>query len=389
MKKLSYLLIAGILLSACGAGEQKSMEGLIADGNLDALKSKRQEISEQHKQLGTEIKLLDSVIDALDTNKNFPLVTTFEAKTQEFHHYLDLQGNVSTKQNVLIFPEMAGALVRVYVKEGQRVSKGQLLAKIDDGGVGSVLEQLKTEAALAKTTYERQKRLWDQKIGSEIQFLQAKANYEAIDNSVKSTQSQLSKSTIRAPFSGIIDNVIQDQGTVVSPGTGEAVFRIVNLGDMFIEVDVPESYLGGVSKGKPVQVYFPVLDDSVSTKVRETGNFIDPTNRSFRVEIPVPNKNGMVKPNLTARVKINDYTNEEAILVPQSVISENAEGEQYVYTAIDQKEGSLAKASKRIISTGKTQGDYVEILKGINSGEHIIMEGARSVREDQEIRIIE
>src|SRR5690606_9037654 len=135
----------------------------------------------------------------------------------------------------------------VHVKEGQTVSKGQLLATIDDGGLSSQLQQLKTEAALSKTTFERQKRLWDQKIGSEIQYLQAKANYEAQENTVSQLESQLGKSSIRAPFSGIIDDVIKDQGTVVAPGAGSEIFRIVNLSDMYIDVEVPETYLGSIS----------------------------------------------------------------------------------------------------------------------------------------------
>ena len=187
--------------------------------------------------------------------------------------------------------------------------------------------------ALAKTTFERQKRLWtENKIGTEIQYLQAKANYESQENSVKQMQSQLNKYTINAPFSGIIDDVIKDQGNVVAPGgPGSEVFRIVNLSNMYIEVAVPESYIADVTKGKQVKVFFPVLNKTISSQVRQTGNFINPNNRSFIVEIPVPNKEGSVKPNMTAKVQINDYRNDEAILIPQSIISENAEGEQYAF----------------------------------------------------------
>ena len=302
-------------------------------------------------------------------------------------HYLDLQGDVKTKQNVLVYPEMAGTLLKTYVVEGQQVKKGQLLARIDDGGIASGLGQLKTQAALAQTTYERQKRLWEQNIGSEIQYLQAKTNYEANENAVKQAESQLAKSEIRAPFSGIVDNVIQEEGTVVTPGSGMAVFRIVNLSNMYIEVNVPENYIEGVTLGKEVRVYFPVLRDSVITKVRQTGNFINPTNRSFRIEIPVPNQDGKIKPNLTARVSINDYSNDSAILIPQSVISENSAGEQYIYTAVDLVD-DRAKAKKQIVLTGRTSGDLVEIISGIEEGELVIEEGARNVREGQEIRII-
>jgi len=389
MKNTLLLILISFLITSCGNGTVKSVETLIAEGNLEAIKLKKQEISEKQKILNSELRLLDSVINVKDSDSKLALVTTLKTNEQQFSHYLDLQGNVMTKQNVLIYPEMAGTLVKVYVKEGQKVNKGQLLASIDDGGMSSQLEQLKTQAALAKTTFERQKRLWEQKIGSEIQYLQAETNYQAVENSVKQAQSQLAKSNIRAPFSGIIDNVIQEQGTVVSPVNGQAVFRIVNLSDMYIEVDVPESYLNGVTVGKEVKVYFPVLGDSITSVVRQTGNFINPTNRSFRVEIAVPNKKNNIKPNLTARVQINNYSSTKAILIPQSLISENAEGEQYVYIATEVDSNDMAVAKKQIIRTGLTQGDYVEVLEGIDPGEQVIMEGARNVRENQKVKIIQ
>ncbi len=389
MRNIFFLILISLLITSCGNGNLKSVETLIAEGNLEAIKLKKQEISEQQKILNKELKLLDSVIHLQDSNSKLALVTTLKTEEQPFRYYLDLQGNVMTKQNVLIYPEMNGSLLRVFVSEGQNVKKGQLLATIDDGGLSSQLEQLKTQAALAKTTFERQKRLWEQKIGSEIQYLQAEANYTAVENSVKQAQSQLSKSEIRAPFSGIIDDVIQEQGTVVSPANGQAVFRIVNLSDMYIEVDVPETYLNGVTVGKNVKVFFPVLGDSITSKVRQTGNFINPTNRSFKVEIAVPNDKSNIKPNLTARVQINNYSNEKAILVPQSVISENAEGAQYVYIATDVDSNNMATAKKQIIVTGRTQGDHVEVLSGINPGVEVILEGARNIRENQQVKIIQ
>lgn len=388
MKNTLFLFLVSLIIASCGNGTNKSVETLIAEGNLEEIKLKKQEITEKQKELNSELRLLDSVININDTESKLALVSAFKTDAQAFQHYLDLQGNVMTKQNVLIYPEMTGTLVKVYVKEGQNVNKGQLLATIDDGGMRSQLDQLKTQAALAKTTFERQKRLWDQKIGSEIQYLQAETNYEAVVNSVKQAESQLAKSNIRAPFSGIIDNVIQEQGTVVSPANGQAVFRIVNLTNMYIEVDVPESYLNGVKVGKKVKVYFPVLGDSITSVVRQTGNFINPTNRSFRVEIAVPNKKGNIKPNLTARVQINNYSSDNAILIPQSVISENALGEQYVYLATEVDSSNMAIAKKQIINTGQTQGDYVEVLDGIDSGTLVILEGARNVRENQQVKII-
>ncbi|HAF79299.1 MAG TPA: efflux RND transporter periplasmic adaptor subunit, partial [Maribacter sp.] len=386
MKKLPILLIAVISLYSCG-GEDQSVAEIISGKNLEAIRAKKNEITTQQKLIDAQLKSLDSAIAILGNEEKLPLVNTLTAKKEIFNHYLELQGDVSTKQNVLIYPEMAGTLQRVYVKEGDRVSKGQVLATIDDGGMSSQLNQLKTQASLAKTTFERQERLWNQNIGSEIQYLQAKTNYEAAENMVSQAQSQLGKSTIRAPFSGIIDNVIKDQGTVVAPGQGSEVFRIVNLSDMYIEVEVPEAYLGNVTKGKEALVYFPILGDSVVTKIRETGNFINPSNRSFEAEIPVPNKEGKIKPNLSAKVNINDYTSEDAILIPTSIISENAEGEQYVFVADEPNADGESIVKRTIITTGKTQGAAIEVLTGLNDGDHIIKEGARSVKDGQKVKI--
>lgn len=381
------MLIAAFILSSCGESKEYSVSDLIANGNLETLRAKKTEISDQQRTIEKDLKMLDSVIAAKSGVEKLPLVTTLTAKAEKFDHFLELQGAVKTKQNVLIYPEMPGTLQRVYVKEGQRVSKGQLLASIDDGGMGSQVSQLKTQAELAKTTYERQKRLWEQKIGSEIQFLQAKSSYEATENGVKQALSQLAKSAIRAPFSGIIDDVIKDQGTVVAPGPSSEVFRIVNLSDMYISVDVPENNLAGITKGKEAKVYFPVLGDTIISKIRQTGNFINPSNRAFSVEIPVPNKKGNIKPNLSARVSLNDYSSANAILVPQGIISENADGDQYVYVAIE-RNGDKAVAKRRIIKTGKTQGSLVEALSGVNEGDLLIKEGARTVKEGQNVQIL-
>ncbi len=388
MKKILYTITTTLLLIACGSKQEQSVEDLIAKGDLKEIRAKKAEIASKQKTLETDLKQLDSVIALIDSNEKLPLVTTITAEAQKFDHFLGLQGSVKTKKNVLIYPEMAGTLLRVYVKKGQSVGKGQLLASIDDGGMSSQLAQLKTQAQLAKTTYERQQRLWDQKIGSEIQYLQAKTKYEANESAVRQAQSQLGKSSIRAPFSGIIDDVIKDQGTIVAPGQDSEVFRIVNLSDMYISVDVPESHLANIKKRKEAKVYFPVLGDTITTKIRQIGNFIDPNNRSFTVEIPVPNKKGAIKPNLTAKVSINDYTNEEALVIPQSIISENAEGEQYVYVAIKTETENEAQVKKSIIVTGKAQGSVVEVLSGISDGDLLIKEGARSVKDGQTVQIL-
>jgi membrane fusion protein (multidrug efflux system) len=386
MKKIYPILALSVLLVACGSSENGSVSQTIESGNLEAIRSMKTNLTNQLNGIETDLAALEAAIANLDTNENLPLVTTFEVQPQVFNHYLDLQGNVKTRENVLLYPEMAGTLLTVKVKKGARVSKGQILAVIDNGGMSNQLSQLKTQAALAQTTFERQATLWEQKIGSEIQYLQSKAQAEAQANAVLQLEKVLAKAQITAPFSGVIDQVLKDPGTVVSPGNGSEVFRLINLSNMYIEVDVPEGYLGAVTKGKKAGVYFPVLQDSVNAVVRETGNYINPNNRSFSAEIAVENPNGQIKPNLNARVHINDYTNENALLIPQSVISENAAGEQYAYVA--ELNNGEAIAKRHIITTGKTQGDFVEITSGISAGDLIIKEGARSVKDAQAVKIL-
>ncbi len=387
MKQILTILAFAFILISCGEDKNNSVEKVLETNNLETIRKKRAELVNDQDVLHEKIKRLDEKITELDTTKNIPLITTFKAVSEEFNHMLELQGSVTTKNLLVITPEYNGILTNVYVKEGQNVSKGQILAKIDDGGMGQQLAQIKIQADLAKTTFERQKRLWDQKIGSEIQYLQAKSTYESQAAAVNQMNQQIAKTTVRAPFSGTIDDVLTEQGSVVGAGQTQ-LMRIINLDDMYIETEVPERYIADVTVGKNVQVEFPVLGKTIETKVRQASSFINPANRTFKVEIAVPNKEKSIKPNLTARLKINDYTSDKALLIPQSIISENAEGEQYVYVINDKKANGEGVAKRVIIKTGKTQGDMIEVIEGIIDGAEIIEEGARSVRDGQTVKIL-
>jgi len=388
MKHIYSLLIVTLLLVSCG-GENKrnSVERVLESNNLETIRQKRAELVDEQQVVQEKIKRLDQAISKIDTVKHVPLITTLTAKEEVFNHVLEIQGNVTTKNLLVITPEYNGILTNVYVKEGQKVTKGQTLAKIDDGGLSQQLAQLQIEADLAKTTYERQKRLWDQNIGSEIQYLQAKSTYEAQSEAVNQLKQQVAKTTVKAPFTGTIDDVITEQGSVVAAGQTQ-LMRIVSLKDMYIETDIPERYITDVTKGKQVKVQFPVLGKSIDTEIRQAGDFINPANRTFKVEVAIPNNEKNIKPNLTAKLKINDYTNENAILIPQSIISENAEGEQYVYVVNEKNANDEGVAKRVIIKTGKTQGDVIEVLEGIDNNVEIVQEGARSVKDGQTVKVI-
>lgn len=387
MKNIYTVLLISFLLASCGSKKQNSLEDVLSSNNLELLREKRTEIVAEQQAAHDKLTQIDEAIAKLDTVKNVPLITTFLAQEDEFKHYFEIQGNVTTKDLLVITPEYNGILTNVLVKEGQKVSAGQVLARIDDGGLKQQLSQLEIQAELSKTTYERQKRLWEQNIGSEIQFLQAKSNYEAQAKAVEQLKKQIDKTVVKAPFSGTIDDVITEQGNVVAAGQSP-LFRLVNLNNMYIETEVPERYIKDVTIGKHVKVDFPVLSKTVETKVRQASNYINPSNRTFKVEVGIPNNDKTIKPNLTAKLEINDYTNEKAILIPQSVISENAEGQQYIYLVKNKNAKNEGVAEKTIITTGKTQGDVIEVLSGIEHGAEIIKEGARSVKNDQPVKII-
>ncbi|MFC4722573.1 efflux RND transporter periplasmic adaptor subunit [Geojedonia litorea] len=387
MKHIYTLPLIALFLVACSGEKKNSVEKVLESNNLELIREKRGEMVNELQAINDQIKSLDDKIKVLDSAKHIPLITTFKAEQEVFNHLLELQGNVTTKDLVVITPEYNGILTKIYVKEGQQVNKGQVLAKIDDGGLSQQLLQLQIQADLAKTTYERQKRLWQQQIGSEIQYLQAKSNYESQLGAVNQIKKQLAKTTVTAPFSGTIDDVITEQGNVVAAGQTPLI-RLVNLKDMYIETEVPERYIADVVEGKSVNVELPVLDKTIDTKIRQAGHFINPANRTFKVEVAIPNQDKSIKPNLTARLKINDYTNEQALLVPQSIISENADGEQYIYVVKDKNSKDEGVANRVIIKTGRTQGDVIEILEGIENGAEIIQEGARSVKDGQTVKVI-
>lgn len=388
MRRTYILLLATVILTSCGEEKKTTIEYLVSSGTLKELTAKKKEITASLEAVSKDLATINRALSKKDTLQKLPLITTITAKAAVFKHYLELQGSVKTKQNILVYPEMPGILKSIAVKEGQKVAKGQLLATIDDGGLSNQVAQLTATTQLAKTMYERQKSLWDQKIGSEMQFLQAKTNYEAQKNSLEQLKKQQSKATIRAPFSGTIDEIFKEPGTVIAPGMGAEIFRIVNLNKMYVEAEVPERYITSVKKNKEVKINFPVLGKTVNSKINQVGSFINPDNRSFKIEVPVLNEDGNVKPNLTAKLEINDYTSQKAVLIPQSIISENASGAQFVYIIKNKNRKKEAVAERLIIETGKTQGDLIEVTKNLVAGSEIIMEGARTVNNGQIVKVI-
>lgn len=388
MKKLAVLISIPLLLLSCGNNnEEKSIDELIENKDLTEIRAKKAELSKEQSDLTEKLDKLEQAIDRLDKTRRLDLVETQEVTDTLFKHYAEVQGDVATDENILIYSEFSGILQDLRVEEGQEVRKGQVLAKIDDGGLSSELAQLETQATLAKTTFERQKRLWEQNIGSEMQYLEAKTNYESMQNSVNRLKSQLDKTIVRAPFSGIVDEVLTEQGEVVSPGQS-SLFRLVSLKNMYVEAAVPETYLNSVRKGTEVIVEIASLDREFKGEIRRVGNIINPNNRSFKIQVAVPNENGMVKPNQIATIKINDYTAKNAVIIPENALLKNAQGESVVFI-LQKKESkdNIGTAKRQIVETGYSYNDQIEVTKGLEPGETLIVEGAKNLRDGQEVKI--
>jgi RND family efflux transporter MFP subunit len=355
---------------------------------LEGLKSQKEKKLKAFNALKNELKQINDAIVDLDPSEKLPLISMLEIKPENFDHYVEIQANVKTRNNVLLYPEYTGTLKAVYAQEGQNVKKGKLLAMIDDAGLKDQLEQLEIQAELSKTIFDRTQRLWDQNIGSEIQLLQAKTTYNSQLKSIAQLKKQLNRTKIYAPFSGTIDEIIANTGANMMPGQ-TPVMRIVNLSDMYAEADVPERYLSQIKRGTTAFVNIPVLNLELETNVRQTGTFINPVNRSFRVETPLENTSEMIMPNLNCKLKINDYSNPSALMIPLGVIKENANGQKYVYKLIPEDKKQVFRTQQALVELGKKSFDKVEVLSGIEIGDLIVEEGATIVEDNQRVKNIQ
>ncbi len=371
MKKIMFLSILASVLFACGNKENnQSIDKLIETKNVKVLQEKK-------TALQLEIATIEEALASLNVKKEEALVAVMTVKDTIFNHYLDIQGNVNTKENILVQPEFSGTLISLTVKAGQKVSKDQILGRIDDAGMSQQLAQIENQYALAKTTFERQKNLWDQKIGSEIQFLQAQTQMISAQKNVAQMKAQLSKTVIRAPFSGTIDEVFVEKGQVVAPNP-QGLMRIVNLGNMFVSTSVPENYIGKLKVGTEVDVYLTSLGKTYKGKVRQIGSFINPNNRSFGIELSVPNPENLLRPNQVAKLKIIDYVNKNAIVVPTGVIQEDAKGNKFVFT-VEGSNGKSGNAKKVSVTLGQSSDNVTEILSGLNATDIIVTEGVNTI----------
>ena len=388
MKKIIHALYIIAFIIGCSGDQSVSTTELIEAKDLNGLKTQKEDKLKTLNALKMELSQINAAISNLDPSEKLALISMFEVKPENFDHHIEIQANIKTRQNVLLYPEYNGALKKVYVEEGQKVKKGKLLAQIDDAGLKNQLEQLQIQTKLSKITYERTQRLWDQNIGSEMNLLQAKATYESQLKTVAQLKKQLQRTQILAPFSGTIDEIVANTGANLLPGQ-TPVMRIVNLKKMYTEASVPERYLEQVKKGTSATVKIPMLDREYPTTIRQTGNFINPNNRSFRVETLLPNPDEMIKPNLSCKLKINDYSNPEALMIPMRIVKENANGKKYIFKLRSDGKDQVYRTEQTFVRLGKNSMDKVEVLEGIQAGDLLVDEGATIVENNQRVKNIQ
>ena len=374
MKAYYIIGLATTLLLSCSS-EKKS-----------DLSSKKQELADlktQQTELTTKIKALESEVAKLDPTQAEQVkvkeVVVAPLSVTTFKHFVELQGTIDAKNNVQVTPKSGGPVTAVYVKEGDAVKAGTVLAKIDDQILRESVEEVRNQLSLANTVFEKQASLWKQQIGTEIQYLQAKNNKEGLEKRLATLNVQLSQSSVTSPISGIVDQVNVKTGETAMPGMG--IVRVVNLSQLKVVAKVADSYAGSVRKGDAVVVRFPDINKELTTRISFVSTTVDPLSRTFSIEAPLPSDNSL-KPNMLAQVKINDISKTKTIVIDQNLV-QNTENGQLVYVAVSEGNKKLAKA--RQVKTGLSYGGQVEIITGLNSGDQLITQGYQELVDGQPI----
>ncbi|TRX66253.1 efflux RND transporter periplasmic adaptor subunit [Carboxylicivirga sp. M1479] len=371
MKKLLILPLIALMVACAGepADETKAKQ--------EQLKTYKKELSDLKKEI---IKLEKEL--SLNRKEGVVNVVTAKAKQELYEHFVDVTGKVKADKNILISPETAGKIISINVKEGDRVRRGTVLARLNTEMTQRSLRQVEINLQLATTTYERQADLWEQNIGSEMEYLQAKSNMEALQQQKEALQAQLDLATVRAPIDGVVDEIIQREGEMAGPQLPFA--RLVNIDHVYITADVSEIYLQQINAGDRVDVEFPVIDKNINARIYRSSAVIDPDSRTFRVRIDLTNKSNDIKPNMLAILKLRTFAAEDAIIVPSILVKKDFSGEfLFVAEDIDGK----VRAKKRYIQTGIKDNNNTMITEGLQAGDKIITEGYAQVVDGSAISL--
>jgi RND family efflux transporter MFP subunit len=375
MKNYLYLSLI-LLLAACSSGD-----------SLEAKKTQLISLNTQAEEIKTQIEALEKEIAKLDTSviaRKPKLVAVETISKGDFSHFLDIQGAVESENNVAVQPGMPGVVTQVYVKEGDNVSVGQLLAEVDNRAIKESLAQIEINIDFAKTTFEKQERLWKQKIGSEIQYLQAKTQYESLQKSLSSLRAQIDMSRIKSPIAGSIDQVNIKVGEYAAPGIGGA-FNVVNFNKMKVVAKVADSYINKIQLGNPVKIRLNDINETIDGKISFVSKVVNTMTRTFIIEIAIGKTENNVRPNMLANISINDENLNDVISINSNLVQKDSNDNPYVLVAKGGK-GNLI-AQKLMIKTGAAYGDKIVIVEGLNANDQLITSGYQEVVDGQPVTL--
>ncbi len=378
---MRYLLYWGIILWGLTA----------CNGNNDAvqndLDSKRRQLAEKREQanrLNREIMELEDAIEQLaPTTDRHRLVTTLIPEPGPFTRFAAVQAKVAAQDLISASAEMPGRVIALNVREGQQISRGNLIARIDTEQIDNQIAELETALELATTLYERQSNLWERQIGSEIQLLELRNNKERLEKNLANLQLQKERSSVYAPINGVVENVLIKQGEMAQPGS--PIVQILDMNNLKVVASVPEVYLGKVKRGDRVRIEFPTIRREIEAPVTLIGNVINPANRTFNVEIAVDARQTVIKPNLTAVVHIEEYNRDEVILLPEQVIRREVSGRNYVFVA--DRTNAIPVARKKYVETGRSYMGDIVVETGLSSDDEVIVKGARELKDGEPVNI--
>jgi len=381
MKNLLFPLALLTLLAACGGAVDIDKEVLAKRAERDSLKAEREKLNDAIAKVEEWIARHDP-----ELKRTLPMVTTFALQPREFAHWTEAHGSVRADQNALVYTATGGEVRRILVRQGQTVRKGQAIVDIDTDALRQQVQQAESSVELARTVFERQAKLWEQKVGSEVQYLQAKSNKESGEAQLQALRDQLRNAQVLAPFDGVVDEIFPNLGDMATPM--QPVARVVALGKSSIEVDLAEDLLTKVKLGDPVEVILPETGETVEATIDQIGQYINPNNRSFKVSLRMEN-GSKLRPNQLANVRIRDLDVKDALVVPSRLVMENSAGESYVYV-LEQQEG-ITRSRKVMVKVLSAQGGELLIETregGLKAGDTLIDQGSRLVVDKQEVQVL-
>ena len=380
MKYILSILSLLLILASC---QQEEIYPTDMAGKKELLKTKQTELRDLKKMI-TQLEMeIDSLDPSAQKEKPRTLVTTQILKPENFNRFIELQGAVEAEDMVGASSETGGRLTSMTVKEGQYVKKGQLIATTDLETVNKQIAEMNKSLELANEVYNRQKRLWDQEIGSEIQYLKAKNDKERLEASLETVKHQLTKGNVYAPISGVAEMVMAKTGELAMPGA--PIIQILNTSRVKVTANVPEKFLKDVRQGEMMTIKIPALEIEKKGRVSMLGRTINPANRTFKVEVNLANPKGLLKPNLLANMLLNDFSEKNVIIVPIELVQQEVSGKDYIFIKKEGDEGAMAE--KIYVMTGESYDGNIIITEGLKGGEEIIVSGARGMVDNALIQI--